>query len=273
MATSSIEEIRAEASRLKSLYDSNAKVGKLHGLVLGEKGAGKTSLALTCPRPVYIASFDPGSTSILDAEIKKGDILVDYFEQDDRENPSAYMAFEKEYRRKQRLGFFNHVGTTIIDSATNLATYLSWQIQKKEGRISPGLEAKRDGTKHGMQKPDWDTFLNVMIQLSISLGNLPCHTILTGHIARVFDEAKQTFVRTMMIPGQSKDRVPINLHESYVLKVQASSSGLKRMLLTQNDGEFQATTRLKGVSKEEEPDIRALLKKAGLPYEDLPRLV
>lgn len=269
-------DIKVEAERLRSLYKENPAKRKLHALILGEKGAGKTYLALTCPKPVLIHSFDPGGTEVLSEAIDAGDIIADTrFEVDSPASPRAFLAWQAEFNHLGQGGVFNDIGTYIIDSTTTLSDCLLWQILAKEGRILPNMKTKLDPSAKGMRWVDWGTYLNVFIMLSRSLGALPCHTILLGHLGRDKDEVTQRYIRGLMLPGQSSEKVPINLHELYVLQVKPAGEELARTLLTQNDGEYRATTRMGRAGKfgkEEPPDIRALLKKAGYPYEDKPKI-
>jgi hypothetical protein len=275
-----ILDIKVEFSKVRDLYKQSPRKRKGNFLVLGEKGAGKTSLLRTCPKPVLVHSFDPGGTEVLNDLIDKGEILVDNrFEKDERGNPVAYNLWEGEFNRLGRIGFFSHIGTYAIDSLTTYATSALWQIMRKEGRTPPGMQGKSSfgekGGIHGMRIQDWGTFLDHFINLTRSLTSLPCHTVLLGHVEKVQDEVTGNYLNTVMIQGRSKEHVPINMNELYIMQCRETSKGLEHYLLTRNDGSYRATTRMGArdlFDKEEMPDIKKLLKKAGYPCEDKPLL-
>ena len=264
-------DIRTKIAQVRGIYDASVKSTKGHFLIVGEKGAGKTTLFETCPQPILIHSFDPDGTSVLDQQlIKLGKIIVDNrFEQDDPRDARAYLLWENEFNEWKNNNLFAGIGTYGIDSLTTMATSIIWQIQKKEKRVLAEMSKASDLKQNGMQIQDWGIVLTIFQQLSRVMTNLPCHTIMLGHIERDKDEVTQSFVRTLLLPGQSRNHVPIAVPELLVLKRTISG---KRVLLTQPDGEYQATTRMgkKGIFlKEEEPDIRALLKKAGKDWQDM----
>jgi len=137
---------------------------------------------------------------------------------------------------------------------------------RKEGRIPADILTHGDDKTQGMRIQDWMTVGNLMQMLTRQLQNMPCHTILTGHIGREKDELTGGFIRTILLPGQSQNTVPINVPELLVLKKTHGPGGMKRVLLTEDDGEYRASTRLGGgkLSHEEEPDLTALLLKCGV---------
>jgi len=92
-------------------------------------------------------------------------------------------------------------------------------------------------------------------------------------MARNKDDITGGIVKGILLPGQAKDKVPVLLHEYYILltqKAEKADQPAKRVLLTQHDGLYDATTRMGGgiFEKLEKPDIRYLLEKAGYPAED-----
>ncbi len=272
-------DIKAEAEMIRKRYLEQPAITKMHAVIVGEKGTGKTSLALTCPTPVLVHSFDTSGTQVLIDGIRAGDILVDNrFEDDDLYNPRAYLLWEGEFNRLRREKFFDAVGTYIIDSTTTLGQSILWQIMRKEGRIPADMAGRNDEKTRGMRTQDWGTILNQFIMISREMAKLPCHTILLGHVGRDKDDMTGEFVSSILVPGQSKDQIPIHVPELLVLvNKQTSKEGvLERYLLTQQEGIYRASTKMgrKGLlSAHEPPDIRALIKKVGFDYEDKPRLV
>lgn len=256
-------------SALKQIASRPSNRGYGRFLVLGEKGAGKTSLLKTCPKPLLIDSFDPGGTEPLSKEIAEGLIFADtQYESDDIYDPTAFFSFEREKTARIKAGVFGAVGTYVIDSTTSFQRALIWAIAKKEGR-TPALMTVRSEEKNYLRIQDWSTVANYMILLCNFLNSLPCHTILLGHLCRDKD-ANGNIAWITDLAGQSSNHVPYYTPECLVLRKSIVNGKLTRRLLTQDEGLFKASTRMSGLLPEEEPDIRALLKKAGYRHDDKP---
>jgi len=263
-------DVKTKFAEIKKRMEESSTINFFHGCVIGEKGVGKTSLAKTCPAPVLIHSFDSGGTVTLRKEIKEGKIFVDTrFEEDDRVHPTAYSLWEKEYHELGNNGFFNSLGTYILDSTTTFCDALIRQIMHKEGR-SPSNMSSKSGEGQGMRIQDWMTLYHQMTNVVISLSALPCHTLILGHLERDKDEALGNIIKKLMLPGQSGERLPVHFQEYYTLINKESSSGSERVFITENFSEYRAATRIgSGIfSREEKPDIRYLIKKAGLNADD-----
>jgi len=220
-----------------------------------------------------VHSFDPGGTDVLldHGELPEG-FAIERFEDDLPNHPEAYTKWEARFNELGRAGMFKYIGTYCLDSTTTFSTSMIWQILKKEGRIQrSAMTSQTDDKQYGMRIQDWGCLLTNFIAVVRSINSLPCHTILMGHIDRDRDEVTQGFVKTILLPGQSKAQIPILMPEVYYLIGKATPTGFTRMLLTQYDGEFRGTTRMgkNCFQREETPDIRALLKKAGFDWEDI----
>jgi hypothetical protein len=226
-------------------------------------GTGKTWLLKTCRRPILIHSFDPGGTKTLRKEIDEGWIIADTrFEKEDPKNPTAIVKWDKEYDELKRSGFFNHMGTYSIDSATTWAQSIMYEILKKDGR--PG------GTPY---ENNWLPQMTVIENAMRDFTTLPCDCILTCHLDVQKDQVRGKVMATPMLTGKLRIRVPALFDEVYVMMAKETSGDVKYSLLTRNDGLFEARSRLglDGIfSMYEEPDIKALLRKAGLPADDKP---
>ena len=254
---------------LREIADRPSNRGYARFLILGEKGAGKTSLLKTCPKPILVDSFDPGGTEVLNPEIKEGSVIADCrFETDDIFNPTAFALFEKERRRRAEKGIFDAVGTYVIDSLTSCQRALVWAVAKKEQRTPAPMDVK-SGENNYLRIQDWGLINNYMIQLCSYLAKLPCHTILLGHLCRDKD-ANGNIAWIPVLSGQASNNVPYYTPESLVMRKSVIAGKVVRTLLTQDDGLYKASTRMCGLDPEEPPNIRALLKKAEYRTEDKP---
>jgi hypothetical protein len=125
-----------------------------------------------------------------------------------------------------------------------------------------------------------------MVNYIKKLMRLPCDFILTGHLK---ENRKITYVDTKTgvareevnyrfhTTGQAVMTIPLLFDEIYVLIGEDSrtSGNPKRKMLIDSLGTYVARSRLKMDGKldaVEELDIKKLLKKAGLKWEDKPPL-
>jgi hypothetical protein len=195
----------------------------------------------------------------------KGEILVDTrCEEEDAKRPTAYELWEREFDRFRHSDFFDHIGTYVIDSATTWADALMNAILKKNGRAA--------GTP---QQMDWMVQMNTIRDSLKAFVALPCDCILTAHVDYDKDEVSGRLLGNPLMTGKLKQKIPLLFDEIYVTRAQRTSKGTEYSLLTQSDGVYRVRTRLGTgglFDPSEAPDIKALLKKAGMDYQDKPAL-
>lgn len=264
-----------EIDKVKKYYAQDPLQKRFTALICGDIGAGKTYLLRTARKPVHIDSFDKGGTKSIRDEIERGDIVADTsFEVEDPFNPSAFANWMKQVELRLQIGYFDHFGTYCIDSSTKF--------------MDAAMNYVMGGAGHAGETPrrNWDYVptKTAMVNYINKLMNLPCDFILTGHFRENEEilhvdpktgiEKKKTEYRFLTI-GQAAVTIPLMFDEIYVLQTTESSGGLKRELLIEAQGKYQARSRLKSTGKlnaTEPADIKALLKKIGLRWEDKPKL-
>jgi hypothetical protein len=262
-------KIRKHFQEMKERYKT-AYSEFVSALVCGDYGTGKTQLFSTCPTPVWIDSFDPGGTrtKALQSLIDKGDIIVETrYENDDWESPQAFDKWYRTFLELKENGFFNHIGTYGIDSGTNWVIFLLYYIM----RVGKGAGVKpHPGIAPYKSDYLWQQLIAGNI-LRKELMTLPCHFIMTGHVHVEKDDITGKLETSLLMWGKIADQLPLLFDEKYLMRV--SETG-KHVLQTKNDGYHKAETRVGGAgfSKFEEPNFRALLKKAGKSYKDKPKL-
>lgn len=254
-------DIKKEFAAIREMYSSQAQQKTFNALVYGDFGTGKTQLIKTCRLPVHIDSFDPGGTKTVRDEIEKGMILADTrYEIEAPMKPTAFALWDKEYARRKRDGYFEHLGTYVIDSATTWASAAMNVILQKSGRLGgPPFQQ------------DYLPAMSMVENAIKDMVTLPCDVILTAHLDVDKDEATGRMFVGPLFVGKLKQRIPLLFDELYCSQVKKSAAGETYGLLTRSDGIFKARTRLgKGGIFEafEKPDIKALLQKAGYPTED-----
>ena len=266
-------DAKAELARVRKFYAQDPMQKRFSAIITGETNAGKTFILRTARMPIHIDSFDPGGTKCLKPLIDSGDIIADtQWETENPFEPKAFAAWEKSNEIRLQTKYFEQFGTYCIDSLTTFAqAVMNFQLNLKNRAGEAPLHRK----DYNPQK--------VKIENRIrQLMNLPCDFIITGHLRESRDLRsvdKQDGIRyedvkyRLHITGQAVITIPLLFDELYVIVGKGNPP--KREMKVDSLGEYVARSRIKGDNKlnaTEPPDIKALLKKAGLTWKDKPRL-
>lgn len=250
-----------ELEALKTMYIEDRTQSSYNAIILGQIGIGKTSILQTGRMPMVIDSFDPGGSKLADFQplIAAGKIIPDT--RWEKPHVHSFAEWEKVFANRKRSGFFDGIATYVIDSASTFLTSIQRGVSSAKGK--PYVE--------GSSQPDYKIISNTFIDYVMLATALPCDFIMTGHTIMENDTAEgKVFARFNSIPSLQIN-IPSLFDEIYVLLAEReTSTGVERKLLTQSTGKYFARTRI-GSRKflmYEEPDIKKLLTKAGLPTED-----
>ncbi len=271
--TMTLEVHQREINRVRKYYETDEKQQGFNLLLLGHYGSGKTPILLSCRKPIWIDSFDPKGTVGLKKWIDRGEVIADTeYEEDDPYDPKAFGAWEKNFKKRYASGFFNHVGTYCIDSSSTFtASAMTYKM----------ADANRAGLTPNRNK-DYNPAKIVMQNYIRKCLNLECDFILTGHLKthdRLLSIDTKTGIERRDIKhrydaiGQAANFIPLMFSEIYVVRPKETSGGIKPELLTRAFGEYVARSKLgaDGSLKDvEEPNIKSILKKVGLPTGDKP---
>lgn len=257
--------IQKEFSSIQQMYTEDATQNSFNVLLCGEMGAGKTHCASTGRRPIHWDSFDPGGTKISPVlqGIREGYILVDTrFEHEDPMSPTVGALWAKEMERRTRLGYFNHIGTYVIDSHTQWVDALMNQQLKSAGIAG---QAPRFTHDYNPVKVKIRNYIREIMKL-------PCDFILIGHLDSEKDGVDGRIVKRFGTIGKGSAFLPTLFDEVYVALTKDSPSGTVYSLLTSPKDNYLARTRMGSMkfAREETPDLRSLMKKAGRSINDLP---
>jgi hypothetical protein len=265
-----------ELEKVRNYYQGDPLQKRFSALVTGETNAGKTYLLRSARKPIHIDSFDPGGTKCLRDLIEKGDVVADTrWEDEDPYNPKRFAEWMKATDTRFLIDYFKHFGTYCLDSATTFG----------EAVMGYGMAGKGRAGEVPQHRQDYNPQKVYMTNYIKKLMRLPCDFILTGHLREIRklihldtktgvarEEIKYRFYTT----GQAVVTIPLLFDEIYVLTSNDSRGAEpKRELLIDSLGTYVARSRLKAngkLSVKEPPDIKALLKKIGLDWNDKPRL-
>lgn len=260
------ERIQKEVLAMKRDYAEDSRNENFNAIVYGGLGSGKTALLRTARKPVLLHSFDPGGVKTLTDYVKTGEIIPDTrFEVEDPSKPKAFKTWDDNYTRLKQMKFFDHVGTFAIDSLTTFAQAVLNAVMHKAGRAG--------GTP---QQNDWFPQMCIIENAIKDILALPCDVIITAHDAMTKDEVTGKVMKDIMITGKLVRRLPLLFDEIYYANTKETSKGVTYNLLTQKTSTYQARTRIGRFGKfdqYEEPDIKNLLRKAGMSTEDKPLLI
>lgn len=262
-----IEKVQEHALAVRESYTDLQTTDKINILNIGKPGTGKTRLAISAPKPVLIHSFDKGGTktAALKPFIADGSIIADtIFEQDDWKNPRAFRIWETKFAYLLKIGFFEAIGTYILDSATTFADSMMYALLRTGGDKRGSRTGELPGlSDYHLQQYTMIDYLNVMM-------SLPCTVLVNGHITFIQDAVTEKIETGILLAGKASDKVPLVFDEKYISRFYAGGWKIQ----TKTDGLYHAETRVgELVFKQfEEPDLKKLLSKAGIKHDDKPSL-
>jgi len=105
--------------------------------------------------------------------------------------------------------------------------------------------------------------------------DLPCDFVLTGHLEQYENAEDKTIRYRYMTTGKGAIIIPTLFDEIYIMAPKETSAGVKYRVLTKNTGTYTARSRLAAeglLDTYEEPDLKNILKKAGMSTADKPLL-
>ncbi len=264
---------KKELERVKAYYDGDPLQKRFSALITGETNAGKTFILSTARFPIHIDSFDPGGTKCLKPWIDKGDIIADTsWETEDPFKPTVFAEWMKTTTIRLQTGYYDMFGTYCIDS---LSTFGDAVMNNQLASRDAQGEAPKNRIDYMPQKVKIVNYIR-------KLMNLPCDFILTAHL-REHEELlridSSTGIQTKDVKyrlnttGQAVVTIPLLFDELYVI----TGKGIppRREMLVDSLGKYVARSRLKSNGKldaTEDPDIKKILKKAGLSWEDKDKL-
>lgn len=255
-------------SDLLEQYTASTMTQYLQFLIYGPSGSGKTYSLRTARKPLFVNSFDPGGSIALADLVEKGEaIVVTAYEKEDAEKPTAFAKWDSDFDRFESSGIFSQVGTYVIDSATTWGQAALNEVMKR---------AKRAGGVP--QQNDWYPQMVLMEAALRRIMSLPCDVVFICHDDILKDEILGRVIRSPMLTGKAKKRIPLLFSEIYYADVRRSSKGTEYIWQISKDSTNEARSRLRAGAVEQvgdlEPqDFQALMKKFGHSYEDLPPFV
>ena len=263
-------DIRKEVSELQSMYSERESRRLLSALILGGSGSGKTRFSCTGRRPIHIDSFDPDGTKTVSNWIKEGWVIADT-----RFEDSGFPLWDQVFEERLKSGYFNHIGTYVLDSFTTfsdavMATVLSGLVRKADRGGTTKASKINTELLRIPQENDYPLQMNILMNALNSengILRLPCDVIVIGHLEDKKNKQGAVIARGLYCTGKLMTRIPRLFQEIYVCETEETSKGINWIVKTQPEGLGEARTRMGSEGKlsfKESPDLMAIMRKCGL---------
>ena len=269
-------EAKAKASKMKQIYaELMGDQIRFSCLLRGPEGTGKTTCSCTGRMPIVVESFDPLGTTILHTTPKfkkmqdEGNLIVNAWWGESSEKPWIYKAFDKHWQEICKSGFLNHVGTYVFDGHSGIQRSISNYMRFSRA-------AYRKNRTDILAQGDYPVIYNVIYDFVNITATHGCDVVYVAHTEMDKDELTGEILAQVHAYKSLKVDLPSMFTEKYTLLKKMSGGKPHHYLLTNDQGRHRASTQLGAHGKfdlEEEPNLKVLLKKAGLSTEDKPPLL
>lgn len=245
--------------------------------IQGGYGTGKTSFLLTGRRPILSFAFDPGYMALESVRraVDEGWLYVNYFGNDDESNPTAFKNWEQLVMQYEREKVFQHFGTIGIDSGTYWLSAMINQIRKHPETADAKFERPTGVMTQADYMPYYGYIEKWVRRLQINnVALVFSHHLTIRETTKKIGGSETTIQEPVALfsYGRAQELIASLFSERYMMIKEPMGQKQKYVCYTNNVGCFSAATRM-GSTKfdwREEPDIKKLLTKAGLPTEDKP---
>lgn len=206
-----------------------ARSDRIHAMVYGESGAGKTHLLGTFPNP-FILDTDYGLESLRGRDIDYEEFYTTIEDDDAKDRWPALLETVEVFTKNP-----THE-TLSVDSLTTTCDVVVAHVLAKNRRVA-------------LQLQDYNEIFNELTKLLVRLRRCPTHAILTAHEETIRDEhTGKLSIRPMAIGQAFPKKLPIFFNNIFCALVETpkrSSVGTLpvRSLLVSSDGTRIAKTQ------------------------------
>lgn len=276
MKTLSPEELKKNFDLVRKLYTDSAHSNAVSILLQGKPGVGKTSTFLTSPRPILVYAFDPSYEALSDVRtgIAEGWLFVVLLNSENSASPTEYKKFKEIATSHLDSGFLNAFGTVGIDVLTGgsggLVEALANEIRKNPKSF--GIFETKERPVGTLFPSDYQPLYDVVRSWIRRLQSTDAVFICTAHTSIDKDDLTGRIVTDVDTFKGLRTMIPALFTERYHLTKETKGQSLEYRLYTNTQNSLDASTKIgKGkFNLEEVPNIKELLKKAGLPANDKP---
>lgn len=252
---------------MREKYGAQDMTEHLQFLIYGPSGSGKTYSLRSARLPLWVDSFDPGGSVALNDLVQDGRaVVINEYEKEDAKHPTAFKLWDENFDKLEKAGVFERIGTYVLDSATTWGQAALNEVMKRAARAG-GVP----------QQNDWYPQMVLMEAAIKRIMALPCDVVFICHDDILKDEITGKVMRSPLLTGKARKRIPLLFSEIYYADVRRSSKGAEYVWQMRKDSTNDARSRMSGlpnvkVDDLEPQDFSALMKKFGKAYENLPNL-
>ena len=250
---------------MKDKYGAKDMTAHLQFLIYGPSGSGKTYSLRTAKTPLWIDSFDPGGSTALNDMVQDGRaVVISEYENEDAKHPTAFALWDSNFDKLEKAKVFDNVGTYVLDSATTWAQAALNEVMRKSARAG-GVP----------QQNDWYPQMVLMEAAIKRIMSLPCDVVFICHDDVMKDEITGKVMRSPLLTGKARKRIPLLFSEIYYADVKRTPKGASYVWQMRKDSTNDARSRMSGlpgvnIEDFEPQDFQALMKKFKKPYTNLP---
>lgn len=212
---------------------------KVKALVYGQAGAGKTTLAVTMPKPIII-SAEGGLLSIAGSGID----YIEISSMQELQEAYSWVAGPEA----------SHFESVVLDSLSEIGEVV--------------LSAEKNRTVNGKlvdPRQAYGAMQDQMTALIRAFRDLPNkHVLMTAKLEKSQDEMGRMLYAPSMPGNKMGQAIPFFFDCVFALRVEKDAeNNTQRALMTDSDGLWQAKCRIRGVDAWEAPDMTAIINKIG----------
>ncbi len=214
---------------------SEVKDTKFVAILYGKPKTGKTVLASQFPSPWFL-DMEKGLGSVTTIRNVDGlsfDFDVTVINDDKSEDEDFLNLCGKAFAKQDGWTKLKKMSEALISKMPEDSTLVIDSLTKA-GELLIGYIKKTSGHKQ-LQIQDWGTFKEEMLFWFNGLFRGKCNVIVVAHEQIVKDELTGAIERTLLLPGQSSQRLPSVVDEFWYLVKQVTGKTIKRIL--QSDGD------------------------------------
>lgn len=220
-------------------------------VIYGEPGCGKTFCAATAPDPYFIASEPEGLQTL-----KKHGMHVPFAVVRDINDVHRVVASLKG-GEGARLG----IRTVVVDTVSTLSDRLMMDAADKFARHFRDKKNREPMPEDEIKM--WVPIFRAHETLFQEIASLGLIAVYVFHVEGQIDLAQGTQRRTISAWGKFRERIRAYVSTIFYMEARRTPSGTTRILHSENYGQFHAKNRLPNIGAEEEPDLTAILQRAG----------